>query len=275
MIELPEAVVIARQINETIYGKKIKKVVAAKSPHRFAWYYEDPNKYDDLLAGKKVGDSDCFGGWIEIKIENVCLSFCEGINLGFHKKNEERPQKHQLLMEFGDLTAVSATVQMYGGIYCYRQGQFDNEYYLKAKEKPSPLSVEFDWEYFIKILSSPDIKVLSAKAFLATNQRIPGLGNGVLQDILFNAKIHPKRKVSTFTGDESKNLFDSLKSTLEKMASRGGRETEKDFFGNLGGYKTKVGKNTAGTNCRKCGEVIKKETYMGGSIYYCTGCQKL
>lgn|GEM_PF-2077218 len=30
------------------------------------------------------------------------------------------------------------------------------------------------------------------KAFLATEQRIPGLGNGVLQDILWTARIHPK-----------------------------------------------------------------------------------
>lgn len=35
------------------------------------------------------------------------------------------------------------------------------------------------------------------KAFLAAEQRFPGIGNGVLQDILLESGIHPKRKIST------------------------------------------------------------------------------
>jgi hypothetical protein len=34
-----------------------------------------------------------------------------------------------------------------------------------------------------------EVKKLSLKALLATEQRIPGLGNGVLQDILFKARM--------------------------------------------------------------------------------------
>jgi len=43
MIELPEAFVLSRQINETVSGKTIKNVIAAQSPHKFAWYSGDPN----------------------------------------------------------------------------------------------------------------------------------------------------------------------------------------------------------------------------------------
>ena len=42
MIELPEAVVIARQITETLGGKRITSAVANASPHKFAWYTGDP-----------------------------------------------------------------------------------------------------------------------------------------------------------------------------------------------------------------------------------------
>ena len=59
------------------------------------------------------------------------------------------------------------------------------------------------------------------------------------------------------------------------MIENGGRDTEKDLFGNAGGYTTKLSKNTAGKLCRNCGSIIKKESYMGGSIYYCNKCQKL
>jgi formamidopyrimidine-DNA glycosylase len=72
---------------------------------------------------------------------------------------------------------------------------FDNAYYLAAKEKPSPLDDEnFDEAYFLQILTAEETIKLNLKAALATHQRIPGLGNGVLQDILWHAKLSPRAK---------------------------------------------------------------------------------
>jgi formamidopyrimidine-DNA glycosylase len=117
------------------------------------------------------------------------------------------------------------------------------------------------------------VQKLSAKAFLATEQRIPGLGNGVSQDILWHAKIHPKRKINTLSGEEFKQLFRSVQTILNKMTELGGRDTEKDLYGNNGGYLTKMSKNTSGSTCPDCDGLIIKETYLGGSIYYCRNCQ--
>ena len=103
---------------------------------------------------------------------------------------------------------------MYGGLWCFKEGDFENQYYFLAKEKLSPLSNEFDRTYFDSIISAPGNEKISTKALLATEQRIPGLGNGVLQDILYNARIHPKRKVNTFTDTDIENLYNSIKSTL-------------------------------------------------------------
>jgi formamidopyrimidine-DNA glycosylase len=43
-----------------------------------------------------------------------------------------------------------------------------------------------------------------------------GLGNGVLQDILFNAGINPKRKMGTLTETEIDGLYRSIIDTLAK-----------------------------------------------------------
>lgn len=42
MLEAPEARLIARQLAETIEGKKITYVSAGYTPHKFAWYHEGP-----------------------------------------------------------------------------------------------------------------------------------------------------------------------------------------------------------------------------------------
>ena len=156
-----------------------------------------------------------------------------------------------------------------------KQGEFHNPYYDATKSKPSPLSDEFDRAYFDRLITSSDVQKLSAKAFLATEQRIPGLGNGVLQDVLFNAKIHPKKKVNTLSEKDKEVLFNSIKDILSVMASQGGRDTELDIFGHPGGYETILSKNTVNKPCHVCGTIIKKEAYMGGSIYFCERCQTL
>ena len=279
MLELPEAFVLADQINNTLQGKTITKVLVAHSPHKFAWFHGDPENYHHLLTGKTVIKAIAHGGMVEIVTDDgkspVVLVFGDGVRLRWHGENEVWPKKHQLLVEFTGQSALSGSVQMYGGLWCCPAGEFDNPYYQLAKEKPSPLSAEFDQIYFERLINTSTVRTLSAKALLATEQRIPGLGNGVLQDILYNAKIHPKKKVNTFSEPERDLLFRAIKSTLAEMTAQGGRDTEKDLFGCPGGYITILSKNTVEPPCPACGNLIKKNNYLGGSIYYCAGCQSL
>jgi formamidopyrimidine-DNA glycosylase len=275
VIELPEALNIAGQLNDTIRGKRVASVIVAQTPHKLAWYYGEPQKYSDLLVGKTIEKANAYGGMVEIKAGDADILLGEGAGIRFHRRNESRPAKHQLLVEFDDHSAISISIQMYGGIGVFLAGGLDNPYYRVAKEKPSPFSSAFDKVYFDRLVSAQEVQKLSLKALLATEQRIPGLGNGILQDILFNAKMHPKKKTNTLTKTEKEALFDSIKNTISAMAAQGGRYTESDLFGCPGGYKTILCKNTVNKPCPICGTGIKKEAYMGGSIYYCEKCQRL
>lgn len=275
MIEIPESYALSQQLNQTIKGKTISYVKANQSPHSFAWYYGNPDDYDNLLSGKTVGMSYPVAGMIEVEVEDCRMVFFDGPFIRFYDNLKKVPKKHQLYVEFDDGTALVCTIQMYGGLWAFHESELskiDNKYYLGAKEKPSPLTDQFDREYF-RSLRTDDSGKLSAKAFLATGQRIPGLGNGVLQDILYLSGIHPKRKMSEVSDEEYDRLFDTLKDTLKKMAEQGGRDTEKDLFGNPGGYQTFLSKKTAWTPCVKCGYELRKDNYLGGTIYYCEHCQ--
>lgn len=137
-----------------------------------------------------------------------------------------------------------------------------------------PNTEEFTYGYFSRLFDNLPGN-LSAKAFLATEQRIPGLGNGVLQDILLEAGLHPKRKVGCLTEGARRRIFDAVQGTLYKMTACGGRDTEKDFFGNPGGYRTMLSKKTVGKPCPYCGNVIQKANYMGGTVYFCPVCQEI
>ncbi|MFZ5985872.1 MAG: DNA-formamidopyrimidine glycosylase family protein [Bacillota bacterium] len=276
MIEIPEASNLAKQLNESVAGKIIKSVTAGYTPHKFAWFHGEPSLYDSLLRGRIVGLSQSRGGYIHVSVEDdISMLFGEGGRILLHSEEDKRPQKHQLLIELDDGSALSVSIQGYGLVYCAKTCEINNKYYDISCSKPSPLLEEFDKSYFLKLLSEKGNSNISAKAFLATEQRIPGLGNGVLQDVLFAAKIHPKRKMNSLTDSELDSLYSSVKNVLSDMALSRGRDTEIDLYGNLGGYRTMMSKNTVGSCCPSCGNIIEKMAYMGGSVYFCVNCQPL
>ncbi|HEX3075971.1 MAG TPA: endonuclease VIII [Lachnospiraceae bacterium] len=273
MLEIPESNVIAKQLNDCIKGKVIRLVKANQSPHAFAWYQGNPDDYDELLEAKEIGEATAYGGMVEIEAEDCGIVVGDGATLRFYDNLAKVPKKHQLYIEFDDDTALVGTIQMYGGMWAFRKGEFDNSYFQLAMDKPSPLSDQFDYEYFTSLRNEKASK-LSAKAFLATEQRIPGLGNGVLQDILFKSGIHPKRKMIDVTEDEYRLLYDTIKNILLEMYQNGGRDTEKDLYGEKGKYITYLSRNTYLTPCPICGYEIRKANYMGGTIYFCENCQR-
>jgi formamidopyrimidine-DNA glycosylase len=274
MLEIPESTVLARQLNETVRGKAIRAVYANASPHKFAFYHGDPAEYGALLRNQVIGDSVGLGAMVEIEAGGCRIVFSDGANLRFCANENSAPAKHQLLLALDDGSALVCTVQMYGAVLAFQEGAYQSKYHLVAKELPQPLTDAFDRNYFGSLCGAGTGR-LSAKAFLATEQRIPGLGNGVLQDILFRAGIHPKRKMGTLSGKESDGLYRAVVDTLSEMTRLGGRDTEKDLFGRPGGYKTLLSKNTVGKPCPVCGTEIEKAAYMGGTVYWCPVCQPL
>ena len=272
MLEIPESHTIARQLDETVKGKVMDHVVAGSSPHKFAFFWGDPAVYPALLTGKMIDGAHPVAGQVEICAEDARIVLSDGINIRFFAPSEKLPAAHQLLIGFTDGSALVCTVQMYGFLHAFPEGTNDNPYYLTAIEKPSPLGPAFGRAYFEDLLCSAKQNI-SAKAFLATEQRIPGLGNGVLQDILFNARLHPKRKLETLSDEERDAMFLSVRQTLSDMTAQGGRDTEKDLFGSPGGYKTLLSAKTVKNPCPVCGGELVRQAYLGGNVYFCPVCQ--
>ncbi len=274
MIEIPESTVISRQAAGILTGKVVTQVVEANSPHKFTWYNGDPAHYPDLLCGRRIEEVHGYGAFIDLVMDqDTHLLISDGTHMRYFRAGEKYPPKYQLIVGLDDGSFLVFTVAMYGAIYAFR-GEFDNPYYQGSMRKLSPLSAAFDEHYFASMIRGLT-KDLSAKALLATEQRIPGLGNGVVQDILFHAGIHPKRKISTLTDLEKNDLLYSIKETLNRIIELGGRDTEKDFFDNRGGYKVVLSKNTYQNPCPVCGREIMREAYLGGTVYYCPICQPL
>ena len=274
MIELPEARTIAKNLRETILGKTIVDIGGNFTDHKFTFYHNNPNGYKKQLINKKVTDIIDRNFYVEIEVEEYKLFFRDGANIRYYDNRQDYPERSKLLIEFNDGSFINVTTSMYSCIgVCKKDGNSGNEYYELEVNGVGALDKKFSFDYFKNLINDKTLK-LSIKAFLATEQRILGIGNGVVQDIMYNAGLHPKRKMNTLNDIEIKNLYNVVTNTLTEMVNKGGRDTEKNIYGEKGSYKTILSSKTYKNGCLKCNAEIKKEQYLGGSIYYCPNCQK-
>lgn len=271
MLELPESYTIAKEIENNLAGKIVSYIDILHTPHRFAFYKGEESSFADLLEGKKITGAAYHGGLVEIDLEDSMIAFGDGAYPKYYTDKKKFPKKHQLAIYLDDETAIFVSIQMYGEIFIYPKGKCDDEYYISSAEKPDPLSKDFTLDYFSTLFAFSSEKRLTAKAFLATKQRIPGLGNGVLQDILWEAGIDPRHIVEE---KDLEILYESIIKILRQMVECGGRDTEKTLLGENGHYITQLSKNSLFQPCMKCGTEIQKANYMGGTIYFCEHCQK-
>ncbi|MCQ2974595.1 MAG: endonuclease VIII [Bacteroidales bacterium] len=272
MMELPESYSLAKQITKELKGKTIIEVIILQTPHKFAFFKNDISKYPDMLINQTITGAVFKGGMLEIDTIDSQIVFSDGTTPRYYTNADKLPKKHQFALIFDDNTALFCSIRMYGFIIVSPLGKCDEEYYLSSSTKLNPLSEGFTYDYFRSLYDSKC--VMSVKGFLATEQRIPGLGNGVLQDILLEAGIDPRFKMSNATEDDFHKLYNAIMLTIKSMCEKGGRNSECDIFGNPGGYISKLCKNTLGKPCLICGNTIKKTQYMGGTVYFCDKCQK-
>lgn len=272
MIELGEARVIANQLSKVLKEKTIKNIIYMKTPHKFCWVNHDEKTYSSLLKNKKIEDVIASAHYIRIIIESdVELVIGEDVQISYNKA-ADIGDKHQLCLLLDDNNAITFKIKLYGFLLIGTKKELleTQKYYKIAYEAIDPLSDAFTYECFVK-QTGLDSNKGSVKSALATEQHIPGLGNGVLQDILFNANVSPRKKIVTLSYNEKIQLYNSIKNTIAKMINLGGRDSMEDIYGNPGGYKTLM--TTKKDKCPSCGSELKKEAYLGGKVIYCPKCQ--
>lgn len=197
----------------------------------------------------------------------------------YYTAGEKLPKRHQLLLVLDDGSALALCGSLFGTIYLFKVNEEGLAVDYLPPDFPSVLSEDFSESFFLEFIRNTDLTKLqpakTVKCFLATKNRIPGLDNVILHEILWEARINPKSVMAALGEDEYKRLYKAIKKVLPAVIDAGGRDTEKDIFGNFGGYITKASKNTLGKPCERCGQLIVKESYLGGVVYYCPKCQPL
>lgn len=275
MFELPEYQVLARQVNEALVGKTIRRGALSSHPHKFVWHNLSHEEFAHQSAGKRIGEARSQGKWLFIPLEPGCrLAIGEaGGKFLYLAPGAKVPEKYHLLLEFEDESYLSATTQMWGAYELFKAGEELQRQYIKDM-RLTPLDAGFTFEYFSDLAAEAvAAKKTSAKGLLTQDQLIPGLGNAIAQDILFQAGINPRHPVDALDEKQRHALYDAILATVKAIIAQGGRYDETDLFGQPGGYQRLMDKRAAGQPCPRCGAIVEKIQYLGGACHFCPQCQ--
>ena len=274
MIEMPEAVTISGQMQETLTGKTMLHFSRGQLVHKFLWLSKTAEEYDAILSGKQITGARSYGRSIYLYMgEEHLLWFGElGGRILYHPQGQPLPVKYHLRWDFTDDSSMTFNLQMWGFVSLLERSELAKHPY--AEVGIPPLSDRFTPERFDQLLEEyPEKTKKGIKGFLVTSKHINGIGNSYLQDILFRAKLHPTRKIPTLSSNERFKLHAAIQNTMAEAIKLGGREDERDLFDHPGGYTRLMSNQTVGQPCPDCGTLIQKISYLGGACYLCPTCQ--
>ncbi len=275
MFELPEFTILARQFNETLQGKVIREGRLGNSPHRFVWYNRTSEEFAQLTRGKKVGEARAQGKWMFTALEPgyvFTLGECGGKVL-YHPTGEATPAKYHLLLTFEDGSSLTIMTAMWGAMELFEAGQELERKYVKGM-RTTPAEPGFTFDYFSGMID--DLlkgEKRSVKSLLTQDQLIPGLGNAIAQDIMFRARLLPRRPLAELNPGQRRDLYAAIVDTVREVIEKGGRNDETDLYGRPGGYVRLMDSNAAGKPCPECETTVQKIQYLGGACYFCPKCQ--
>jgi formamidopyrimidine-DNA glycosylase len=272
MPELPEITVLARQMTKTLRGKRIADVDLTQPK----CLNIPPEIFRRRAVGKSIGYTRARGKWLFTELKpstNLLLNLGMGGDLRYHRSLGHVPEKYQLLLTFTDHSALTATFWWFGYIHLESDEELP-KHKMTSSLGISPIEEGFTLEILRSMLSG---RRGALKSFLLNQKNISGIGNVYIQDILFEARLHPLRRIETLKESEVTVLREAMLDVLRRSIRLGGLSYERDLFGRRGRYGADqflVGYKE-GKHCPACGTLIVKIKTGSTSSYICPKCQRL
>ncbi len=277
-IELPEAKILAEQMNKRLLGKRIRSyhLQDYEKLQRIGMMNKDLDEFN-LLIDREIQTVMFRGNVMLLKLNSgtsLILDPEYGGEILYFKETEIVPKKFHLKVDFSDGTTLTVRLTSMGVIQVMRENNLETSYVYRRDfnyRVMSPINQEFTLERFSKAIKESNRMLKSV--LVGKDAIVVGLSNSAFQDVLFRAKLHPKRKSQELNENEVRVLYDSIRVMIEERIRLGGKSQFIDLYGKRGGYVPMMGQNMKEQACSVCGTAIQALNLGGGQVYYCPKCQ--
>lgn len=233
----------------------------------------------ELITGQTILDITRRGKYIILKLNTGYLVVhlrmtgklfaAAKIGLDLNPNNLNNYSKHlHVVIELQDYFLLFQDQRKFGKINFYDQLDW-----LENKLGPEPLLADFTIKYLATIFKSNK----QVKALLLDQSKIAGLGNIYVDEVLWQAGVHPKRLASQIAASQINLIYLAIQEILQHAISlQGTTFLSYAFDGDKkGNYLTYLKVfNRAKQSCLRCGGVIIKIKVAQRGTHVCESCQR-
>ncbi|MCK4525028.1 MAG: bifunctional DNA-formamidopyrimidine glycosylase/DNA-(apurinic or apyrimidinic site) lyase [Candidatus Andersenbacteria bacterium] len=300
MPELPEVETIKNDLREKILNKKIKEVdlrlkkIVKSSVKSFVLDLEG-NKFTNIKRRGKllifsVETRQCLVSTTKYLLIHLRMTgqliYQKGkeITAGGHSDGgrdealsrlyNDLPNKHtHIIFHFSDKSQLFFNdLRRFGVAKIVNKKELEK---ITNSFGVEPLEKDFSLKIFRDLIKN---KNGNAKAFLLNQKYIAGIGNIYADEILFEAKILPSRKINSLDLKEIKKIYQAIRKILKKAVKYRGTTfySYTDARGQKGNFTKFLKVYKRGKKkCLRCKKgVIQKVKIAGRGTRYCNRCQK-
>jgi len=281
-IEMPEATILARQMQAELVGKTVAgfELKGCENFRRIGFINKDDASLERLV-GETIERAVSRGNTMVLKLtgeQNLVLSPEYGGEIFYHAPEmarAARPARYHLWLPFSDGSALTVHIKTMGGFYATCEVGLAEHYLVRRDfdpERPEPDDAALTAERFARLIGGVTRQLKTV--LVGKDAVVVGLSNSAFQDILFRAGLHPTRRAADLAPEETQRLYDAMRLVVSERLARGGKSSFRDLYGRPGGYEPAMGPALKGRDCPACGTAVQKLTHGGGYVFLCPACQR-
>ncbi|PLR96071.1 bifunctional DNA-formamidopyrimidine glycosylase/DNA-(apurinic or apyrimidinic site) lyase [Bacillus sp. T33-2] len=269
MPELPEMETYRSLLSEHVTGRTITNIEI----NRPKSINTSPDAFERELVKNRVTAIDRRAKHLIFRLDtgkNLLLHLMLGGWMYLGNDNDSPGRTKQVVIAFGDMKLFFIGLRLG---YLHLLSGVEMAHAL-AGLGPEPLDPGFTFEKFHGRVQQ---RKGTLKTMLVNQQIIAGIGNSYSDEICFEARLRPTKKVSELPPDGLRRLYDGMRSVLNLAVATGGNTETPLFSGDrkTGGYLSTVKVyDREGEPCKRCGATIIKEIVTSRKTFYCPNCQK-
>jgi formamidopyrimidine-DNA glycosylase len=268
MPEIPDLLYVKKYLNARVMGRTILGAIVAQ-PVVIRTLLDQP--ISSVLAGKTVREVRLRGPFLHFLLSSdieliINLMLAGRIQHVHPGETAEGFLCLSLALDDGTALNVSDREKM-AKIYLTSRGRYAQIPRFSG-QGIDVLSPEFTEEKFEEIAAHHRRK--QVRVLINDQTILSAIGNAYADEILFEARIHPKTLVSQLDGSDLRRLHAAIRAVLAwgiQEVERTGAPIQKKVREHL-----RV-RNRKGEACPRCGATIRREGVRGHDVFFCPRCQ--
>ena len=266
MPELPDLTYIVDKLNPGLCGRTIAQVEVGEP---IVIRMLVPSSFPEAMNGQRFEGLERWGPFLRFRLTDVEL-VVHAMLAGRYHLSEQASKKvkkacFSLLLDDGSVFQYADSKKM-GKAYVSRQGEY-NDIPGFCRQGIDITGPEFTMAEFRKRIEGTRKQV---RVFLMDQSQLSAIGNAYADEILFEARIHPKTFCHQLDCDAVNGLYAGINRVIQWGIDEVSKAAKPVHVKVRDHMRVRGRKGSA---CPVCGSTIRREQVYGYDTFYCPQCQ--